>query len=169
LIDVNGSQKIAMVRKTLDAREKMQFNLIRAFTIGALAVGTVAIASAQQSAPAEQSVDRGKYEYDGHCAACHGSSGAGDGPYSSYLNKPIPSLTSLSKKNGGVFPFEQVHEIIDGRKEVRAHGSVGMPIWGRRFRIEAARRGDDFGADLEAVVRARILALTEYIYRLQAK
>jgi mono/diheme cytochrome c family protein len=158
-----------MIRRTLDAREKMQFNLIRAFAIGALAVGTVAIASAQQSAPAEQSVDSGKYEYDGHCAACHGSSGAGDGPYSSYLNKPIPDLTSLSKKNGGAFPFERVYEIIDGRQKILAHGSVAMPIWGRRFRIEAGRRGDDYGADLEAVVRARILALTEYVYRLQAK
>jgi hypothetical protein len=45
-----------------------------------------------------------------------------------------------------------------------------MPIWGTRYKIEAGERiYDDFRADPEPFVRARLLALTEYVYRLQAK
>jgi mono/diheme cytochrome c family protein len=149
----------------------MHSNFVRAFTIGALAVGAATMANAQQNArPGGQSFDRGKWEYAAHCAACHGLTGAGEGPYASYLNKPIPNLTTLSKRNGGVFPFTRVYEMIDGRQEIGAHGPKDMPIWGPRYNIEVAERlYDDYRADPEAFVRARILALTEYIYRLQAK
>jgi hypothetical protein len=62
----------------------------------------------------------------------------------------VPNLTELSKKNNGVFPFKRVYETIDSGK-VSAHGTREMPIWGERY------------------VRARILALTNYINRLHAK
>jgi mono/diheme cytochrome c family protein len=145
----------------------MNSNLIRAFTIGAIAVSAATMAYAQQSGPAKQSGDLGKWEYDWHCAVCHGSSGAGEGPYSGFLNKTIPNLTTLSKRNGAVFPFARVYETIDGSQAILAHGTRDMPIWGPRYKFEA---GDyDSQSDSEAVVRARILALTEYVYRLQAK
>ena len=47
------------------------------------------------------------------------------------------NLTVLTKKNNGVFPFEAVYEVIDGRKEVTAHGTREMPVWGRRYMEEA--------------------------------
>ena len=71
------------------------------------------------------------------------------------------------KKNNGVFPFTRVYEIIDGRQEVRAHGTREMPIWGKDLSF-GALTGIPYYND-EAFVRARVLALTEYIYRLQAK
>jgi mono/diheme cytochrome c family protein len=108
----------------------------------------------------------GKYEYDSHCAVCHGLNGAGEGPYSSFLSKTIPSLTTLSKRNGGVFPFDRVYETIDGRQELQAHGTRDMPIWGRDFSAMSIR-GSYYND--EEFARAKILALTEYIYRLQAK
>ena len=145
----------------------MNSKLIRAFTVGAIAVGAVTMAHAQQSGPAG---DRGKYEYGTQCAVCHGVSGGGEGPYSGYLNKAIPDLTTLSKRNGGVFPFARVYETIDGRQALVAHGPKEMPIWGPRYRVESGESFyDDFRASPEVFVRARILALTEYIYRLQAK
>ena len=148
----------------------MRFKLVRAFTVGAIAIGAVTIANAQQSGTAGQSVDRGKYEYGAHCAACHGLSGAGEGPYAGFLNKAIPNLKTLSKRNSGVFPFALVYEIIDGTQVIAAHGTREMPIWGPRYMIEAGESYyDDFRADREVFVRARILALTEYVYRLQAK
>jgi mono/diheme cytochrome c family protein len=152
--------------KRTDAGGKMYSNLIRAFIVGAIAFGSITMAHAQQSGPAKQSVDGGKYEYGAHCAVCHGSNGAGEGPYSSFL-KTVPNLTTLSKRNGGVFPFTRVYETIDGRQVMRAHGPRNMPIWGPRYKFEA---GDvDFQSVSEVFVRARILALTEYIYRLQGK
>ena len=150
----------------------MHPTLIRAFAVGAIAVGLATIAHAQQSGPAGQNFDRGKYEYDAHCAACHGLSGKGGGHFVQLLKSGtvVPDLTELSKKNNGVFPFMHVYETIDGTRSVSAHGTKEMPIWGTRYKIEAGERiYDDFRADPEPFVRARLLALTEYVYRLQAK
>jgi hypothetical protein len=44
-----------------------------------------------------------------------------------------------------------------------------MPIWGADYTVLAAPAFDDFPFNAEVLVRARILALTEYVYRLQAK
>jgi mono/diheme cytochrome c family protein len=136
---------------------------------GIIAIGAATIAQAQQAGPASPSIDRGKYEYETHCAVCHGSSGKGDGIYASLFKAGtvVANLTELSKKNGGVFPSERVYEAIDTGKGITAHGTKEMPIWGPRYRIEA---GQGFYDDYtDAYVRTRILALTDYIYRLQAK
>jgi hypothetical protein len=63
----------------------------------------------------------------------------------------------------------QVYEVIDGRKEVQAHGPRDMPIWGADYSVKAAEHYVDVPYDPESYVRARILALIEYINRLQAK
>jgi len=101
---------------------------------------------------------------------CHGASGRGEGWLSEHLKNRPPSLTRLRKNNGGVFPFEQVYEVIDGRKEVRIHGPRDMPVWGFAYRREAEKSYnpyfDQYLVD-EGVVRARILALVEYISQLQ--
>jgi hypothetical protein len=44
-----------------------------------------------------------------------------------------------------------------------------MPTWGNAYRIKAAEYYLDSPYDPEAFVRARILALIEYISRLQVK
>lgn len=130
----------------------------------ALSMGTAVAARAQE--PAGENVDVGKFEYVARCATCHGLNGAGDGPLSRLLKKPVSDLTTLSKRNDGVFPFMRVYETIDGRQELEAHGSREMPIWGNEYRAGSyvAR-----GYSPESFIRAKILALTEYIYRLQAK
>ena len=82
----------------------------------------------------------------------------------------VTNLSELSKANNGVFPFTRVYETIDGTVLLRAHGNKEMPVWGSRYRIEAGDSSyNESRADAEAFVRARILALTEYVYRLQAK
>jgi len=139
------------------------------FATGVLAVGIVTAANAQQNSSAAPSVDIGKYEYDGHCAICHGLSGTAkeEGAYSSLLSKTIPDLTTLSKNNGGVFPFARVYQTIDGREQVQAHGTREMPVWGRDYMAMSANISPSY--DHEAFARGKILALTEYVYRLQAK
>jgi hypothetical protein len=95
-------------------------------------------------------------------------SGKGDGPYQPYLTRTAPSLVGLAKANGGVFPYQRVYEVIDGRKEVGAHGPRDMPIWGADYLQKAPK--DWISAmpfDQEMYVRARIMALIDYIGRLQ--
>jgi mono/diheme cytochrome c family protein len=150
----------------------MNSKLIKGFTVGAIAVGAATMAYAQQSGLAGKNFDRGKYEYDAHCAVCHGLSGEGSGPFAQLLKSStvVPNIAALSKKNNGVFPFMRVYETIDGTNSVTAHGPRQMPVWGPRYKGEVGESFyDDYRADAEAFARARILALTEYIYRLQAK
>jgi mono/diheme cytochrome c family protein len=126
------------------------------------------IAAAGAAAPAAM-VDPGKSEYDVSCAVCHGVAGKGDGPYKTALTKAPSDLTQLAKQNGGTYPFNRVYEAIDGRKAVGAHGTRDMPIWGQRYQVAAAEYYVDLPYDPNVYVRGRVLALTEYVHRLQAK
>ncbi|MGD9786980.1 MAG: cytochrome c [Sulfuricellaceae bacterium] len=119
---------------------------------------------------AEGKLDIGKSEYNSACAVCHGSTGKGDGPFRSQLSNRVPDLTVLARNNNGVFPFDRVYQIIDGRQEVKAHGPREMPIWGQAFNMQSSIYFENYPAhDAESAARSRILALTEYLYRLQAK
>lgn len=145
----------------------MDSRLVRAFAIGIFAVGAATIANAQGNVPPGQGIDVGKWEYDAHCALCHGLRGAGEGLYPSFTIKTPANLATISKQNGGVFPFARVYETIDGRQEVQAHGPRDMPIWGRDYTAQSSDLNPYYNP--ESFVRAKILALTEYIYRLQEK
>jgi mono/diheme cytochrome c family protein len=147
----------------------MYSKLVGVFAIGLVAVGVVTTAHAQQNMAPDKSVDIGKYEYDGHCAICHGLSGTAqeEGAFFSLLSKKIPNLTTLSKNNNGVFPFARVYQTIDGREQVQAHGTREMPVWGRDYMAMSANISPYY--DHEAFARGKILALTEYVYRLQTK
>ena len=69
-----------------------------------------------------------------------------------------------------MFPFDRIYQVIDGRKEVQVHGPREMPVWGGVYRVESEKTYDwyfgQFYVD-EGIVRARILALIEYISQLQ--
>lgn len=84
------------------------------------------------------------------------------------LRKAPPDLTVLTKTNNGVFPMTRLYEVIEGAN-VPSHGARDMPIWGQDYRVQAAEYYIDVPYDPEAYVRARILALLEYINRLQVK
>lgn len=120
------------------------------------------------AAAAEQSI--GQREYESRCVMCHGDSGKGDGWFTRFLKTRPSSIARLKKSNGGVFPFDYVYQVIDGRKEVSVHGPRDMPVWGAVYRAESGKPFDPYYgltyAD-EGMVRARILALIEYISQLQ--
>ncbi|CAH1747739.1 Cytochrome c domain-containing protein [Thauera humireducens] len=129
---------------------------------------TAALLISFGAAATQPIVDVGRLEYEGACAVCHGSTGKGDGVFASQLVAKVPDLTTLASRNKGVFPFDHVYQTIDGRTEVAAHGSREMPVWGRGFRQQSSMYFSTVPADnTESVARSRILALTEYIYRLQ--
>jgi hypothetical protein len=123
-----------------------------------------------------QQTDFGKAEYQASCAACHGVDGKGTGPLGEELKTKPADLTMLAKQNNGVFPIERVYETIDGRKTIKPHGTRDMPIWGYRYTptpvpgySPSAPYFIDPLYDRESVVRGRILAVIDYLYRLQAK
>jgi mono/diheme cytochrome c family protein len=125
------------------------------------------IAAACTAVLAQGRVDVGKREYDNNCAVCHGRDGKGSGVYSDMLTKSAPNLTSLTQRNGGVFPVARVYDVIEGAGV--GHGTREMPIWGRDYSIQAAEYYMDVPYNQEAYVRGRILSLVEYLNRLQVK
>jgi mono/diheme cytochrome c family protein len=134
-----------------------------------LALGTASLLILVSVAHAQSGkVDFGKREYVSNCANCHGMDGKGNGPYSDLLKKSPPNLTTLSKNNGGIFPMDRLYQSITG-DNIKAHGSRDMPIWGMEYRVEAANRYMESPYDPDAYVRVRVLALLEYLYRLQIK
>lgn len=138
--------------------------------IAALGAGLTCLAAPAYAADTDK-IDIGRAEYEQKCIICHGPQGKGDGAYSAMLTKRATDLTTLSRKNGGVFPFARVFETIEGTHEMKAHGTREMPIWGKEYR--SSKYYDDYLHDPEMdrsyFARSRILALTEYIFRLQVK
>jgi mono/diheme cytochrome c family protein len=96
-----------------------------------------------------------------YCAACHGVEAKGDGPVAEGLRVRPPDLTLLAKRNGGSYPDEKVHRIIDGRKPVKGHGGADMPIWGDAFKSSH----DGYS---EEKVKEKIAAVVEYLKTIQA-
>jgi hypothetical protein len=124
-----------------------------------------------------QDFDVGKFEYDTGCAACHGTDGKGGGPVRPGLTVAPADLTILAKKNNGVFPPGAVYDTIYGTKTIIAHGTRDMPIWGYRYApgLNSAlspRSSDRFASptyEPDAVVRTRILAVIDYLNRMQER
>lgn len=113
-------------------------------------------------------LDLGKQEYKANCEVCHAANGKGGGIYVEWLKRSPPDLTQLTRNNGGVFPVNRMYETIEGGN-VPSHGSRDMPIWGTEYRIRAAEYYADVEYQPEVYVRSRILALIEYINRLQER
>jgi mono/diheme cytochrome c family protein len=109
----------------------------------------------------------GKQDYETYCAACHGSGGNGNGParLTIPMTPPPPDLTQLTKKNGGKFPFEEVVDIIDGRKNITAHGRIQMPFLGTTLQ----KPGNEFTPESDAEVKRRIESMARYVQSLQKK
>lgn len=130
-----------------------------------LVAGGLHLASLAQTAGR---VDVGKREFEARCASCHGVSGKGNGAITDLLRKSPPDLTQLARRNGGILPLDRLYDSIMG-DAVAAHGSRDMPVWGTVYRTDAAGYYGETPYDAEGYVRTRVLALLEYISRLQAR
>jgi len=104
----------------------------------------------------------GSYTYRTYCASCHGAKGKGDGPLAQSLRFAPPDLTRIAERNGGVYPADDVYQMIDGRKPLKGHGGPDMPVWGDAFKNTESGGGDE-------AVKAKIEALVDYIKTLQVK
>jgi mono/diheme cytochrome c family protein len=139
---------------------------------------TAVFAAGFAGAAQAQGDDIGKGEFQSSCASCHGTDGKGKGPVSGQLKVPPSDLTVLAKNNNGVFPAKAVYESIDGSKTIPAHGTREMPIWGERFNpiVNLPHYVDPSYWKMagpeqspEVVVRTRILAVVDYLNRIQQK
>ena len=102
----------------------------------------------------------GKDLFLAYCSTCHGDSGKGDGQIASFLDTKPTDLTTIAKRNGGVFPAKRVRSVIAGEEVVKAHGTREMPTWGAIFRQK--EKGRDLG-------KIRLENLTKYVQSLQEK
>ncbi len=118
------------------------------------------------SAIAQESIF-GKASYDRNCAVCHGPDGAGDGSVAELFEVKPRNLKTLAADNNGAFPFSEVYQSINGRREIQAHGSSEMPIWGDVFLADALPKTIHPGVEAEEIVQGRILSLVYYLQSIQ--
>lgn len=124
----------------------------------ALALGLAGVPTLHAAVP--DAIRAGARDYQHYCASCHGVKGRGDGPVAGAFRVMPANLTVLQVKNAGVFPADQVREIIDGRKDVAAHGPRTMPAWGLKLYETPEGVG-------QRQARDRIQAITEYLRTIQ--
>ena len=74
-----------------------------------------------------------------------------------------PDLTLITKRHGGTFPFQEVEDAIDGRKQITSHKRFDMPFWG----VSLQEPGQEFTPASEAKVKQRIDAVVRYIETIQ--
>jgi hypothetical protein len=142
--------------------DNMDSNISKCF-LGIVAAVIVWTSSQVALAQESEVIAGGELEYQNHCAICHGVDGKGRGIMAKFLSISPSNLTQLAKKTDGRFSFWQVYRVIDGREEIRGHGTREMPIWGARFQAEA--RGSDPGS--RSQVSGRILSLVFYLQHIQ--
>ncbi len=100
-------------------------------------------------------------------AQSHGKDGKGSGPYAQQLKNPLPDLTTMAKRNGGVFPVNQTYATIEGAG--KGHGTRDMPVWGLDYTTQAVETMPDLPYNQAVYVRTRIMALLEYLNQMQVK
>jgi len=103
----------------------------------------------------------GEVIYLRYCAACHGRTMKGDGPVASGLKNSPGDLATLTQKNKGVFPYDKVAGIIDGRETSRIHGTPDMPVWGEIFAITTGTEAPS--------AEAAVKRITQYVWSKQDK
>ena len=147
---------------------KVTRNVVLALALLVGLPGTLANATTKAAItqPAGLGLELGRADFVSYCAACHGVSGKGDGTVAEFLTITAVDLTQLRKMNAGSFPRERIHNVIDGRAEVKIHGARDMPVWGDWFKFEADASVAGKGAK-EEVVLERINGLVAYIESIQ--
>jgi len=116
-------------------------------------------------AETKDAISMGHKEYERTCSLCHGIDAKGHGVYAFELNNAPANLTQIKNKNGGIFPFIELYRIIDGRKDIKSHGTRIMPVWGDRFNSESWL--DTNQRNSETLVRGRIFELLLYLETIQ--
>lgn len=135
-------------------------------TTVAAVVSALVLSCAGAGIGAAAAVRSAEMDFRLSCSGCHGKDGRGLGANASGLSVEPPDLTTLRTRNGNVFPRERLRRIIDGREEIKMHGSREMPVWGQLFKRDAEEGLGGAEGDV-ATVKKRIDNLIHYIEALQ--
>jgi len=130
--------------------------------LAAAVAGALILAQAVTGGCARPAEPGGAVLYERFCASCHGPGGKGDGPVAAELKTRPSDLTTLAARSGGRFDEAAVMTVIDGRREVEAHGPRTMPVWGLAFERDL---GDQLHTRYAALLRTR--ALADYLRSIQ--
>jgi mono/diheme cytochrome c family protein len=104
----------------------------------------------------------GQQIYTTYCAACHGATGAGNGPAARALKTTPADLTLLSQRNHGAFPTPRVMSVLQFGVPTPAHGTAEMPIWSN---LMLGLNPDQRRSSGE--IQQRLSNLTDYLKKLQ--
>jgi mono/diheme cytochrome c family protein len=122
-----------------------------AILAGILILGLVGCGPRRERNPAGGEI------YARYCASCHGATGHGDGPAASNLDPRPADLTRSTLE------LADLVRRIDGRHEVRAHGTSAMPAWGEVFDEQLVTE-----PKAREITRLRVQALAEHVRSLRA-
>ena len=128
--------------------------------MGLIAAGVTLLAANAAIASEQEVLRDGKAEFQSYCVACHGEDAKGDGRMAEILTIKPANLTTIAKRNGGVFPFWRVYGTIDGTVPTKGHEY--MPNFESRFRADEPKPG-------YTLSYLRILTLTHYLESIQEK
>lgn len=131
----------------------------------ALALMVGLLLADEQDSPAFMAA-KGRVTFRTYCASCHGVEALGNGNVARFLTVQPADLTRISERYGGEFPADRIREIIDGRVEVRTHGSKEMPIWGDVFQDPLSLEGAT-DEDMEQRAQRMVDELVLYLETIQ--
>ncbi len=143
------------------------------FTVLGILLLSVAAIHAQQVVIHQTPIPKtswasGEEMYVKLCSTCHGINGDGHGPAAPAFKLPVADLTTLAKRNGGKFPYDDFDLIMRFGKETVDHGFHSsakcpecMPVWEPLFAT--------LPNETEASIHQRIGNLARYVASLQPK
>ena len=102
--------------------------------LAALSPGAACQKNKPEAAQRKPDLARGNLTFTRYCASCHGKTGNGNGPASFAMKTPPPDLTTLTKRHEDKFPTGYVSALLKFGRNLAAHGSEDMPVWGTHFR-----------------------------------
>lgn len=106
----------------------------------------------------------GREDFQTFCAACHGSSGQGDGPAAEGLDRQPADLTGLLARNSGAFPGTRVMAKIWGYTGGK-NGETPMPQFGPLLQGDLVPY--DGGDGIASPTPVRLVQIAEYLKTLQ--
>jgi mono/diheme cytochrome c family protein len=124
---------------TFSIWRRERFSMIPLILILGLAPAALQVAAPQDKSKGKPAANRtdisaGRDLFLKYCASCHGSKAKGDGPAAFAMKTPPPDLTTIAKRHGGGFPAGYIGALLKFGRNLAAHGSQEMPVWGTRFR-----------------------------------
>jgi len=103
----------------------------------------------------------GSEMFGAYCAPCHGRDGRGSGPAAPALKSVPADLTHLAAQNQGKFPDDKMFLLLTTPRDIAAHGSEEMPVWGDLLKSLQPGRNE--------LAQLRATNLISYLKSIQAK